>query len=93
MNLRTLMPAAFCAALLETTATVAAPVKLDGGLVEGTVENGPVVYRYIPFAAPPIDDLRWRAPKRAAKWQGVLRADKFAARCMQGWGVPSSGAA
>jgi para-nitrobenzyl esterase len=93
MNLRMLLPAAVCAALLGTAAMAAAPVKVRGGLVEGTVENGFAVYRGIPFAAPPVGDLRWRAPQPAAKWQGVLRADKFAARCMQGGGAGSPGAA
>ena len=92
MKLRMLLLAAVCAALLETIAAAAASVKVEGGLVEGTVENGLAVYRGIPFAAPPVGDLRWRAPQPAAKWQGVLRADKFAARCMQGVGAVSPGA-
>lgn len=84
MNLRMLLLAAVCAALPGTAAMATAPVKVEGGLVEGTVEDGLAVCRGIPFAAPPVGDLRWRAPQPAAKWQGVLRADKFAARCMQG---------
>ena len=67
MNLRKLLLAAVCAALLGTAATVAAPVKVEGGLVEGTVENGLAVYRGIPFAAPPVGNLRWRAPQPAKK--------------------------
>ena len=39
-----------------------APVKVEGGLVQGAVESGLTVYRGIPFAAPPVGDLRWRAP-------------------------------
>jgi para-nitrobenzyl esterase len=93
MKLRMLLVAAVCAALLETAAVAADSVKVEGGLVEGTVENGLAVYRGIPFAAPPVGDLRWRASQPAAKWQGVLRADKFAARCMQGGGAGSPGAA
>jgi para-nitrobenzyl esterase len=84
---------AICAALLGTATSVAAPVKVEGGLVEGTVENGLAVNRDIPFAAPPVGDLRWRAPQPAAKWQGVLRADKFTARCMQGGGPGAPSAA
>ena len=41
------------------------------------------VYRGIPFAAPPVGDLRWRAPQAAAPWTGVRRADRFSAGCMQ----------
>ena len=74
------------AALVATAAAAAPPVKVAGGLVEGTVENGLAVYRGIPFAAPPVGERRWRAPQPAAAWQGVLRADTFAPTCVQGGG-------
>jgi para-nitrobenzyl esterase len=80
----------FLVALLMARVSVAAPVKVEGGLLEGTSEDGLTVYRGIPFAAPPVGDLRWRAPQPAAKWDGVRRADKFAPTCMQG-GPPGSG--
>jgi para-nitrobenzyl esterase len=51
----TMIAAALCAA--ETPA----PVKVAGGLVQGVVEGNLTVYRGIPFAAPPVGDLRWRA--------------------------------
>ena len=54
------------------------PVKVDGGFLQGTFEDGLTVYRGIPFAAPPVGDLRWRAPQPAAKWEGVKQAVKFA---------------
>jgi para-nitrobenzyl esterase len=60
------------------------PVKVDGGLVQGTVEDGLTVYRGIPFAAPPVGDLRWRAPQPVAKWDGVKETIKFAPACVQG---------
>jgi len=59
-------------------------VKLDAGLLQGTSEDGLRVYRGIPFAAPPVGDLRWRPPQPAAKWQGLKQADKFGPRCYQG---------
>jgi para-nitrobenzyl esterase len=83
MNLRKLLLAASCIMLLAATAIAADPVKVESGLVEGTSENGLTVYRGIPFAAPPVDDLRWRAPQSAAKWDGVMRADKFGPFCCQ----------
>jgi para-nitrobenzyl esterase len=61
----------------------AEPVRTEGGLVQGTVEDGLRVYRGIPFAAPPVGELRWRAPKPAPKWEGVLAADKFGPACVQ----------
>jgi para-nitrobenzyl esterase len=59
------------------------PVRTDAGLVQGSVENGITIYKGISFAAPPVGDLRWRAPQPAAPWKDVLHADKFAPACMQ----------
>jgi hypothetical protein len=55
-----------------------APVKVEEGLLQGTSEDGLTIYRGIPFATPPVGDLRWRAPQPAAKWDGVKLATKFA---------------
>ena len=60
-----------------------APVRVEGGLVQGTIEDGLTVYRGIPFAAPPAGDLRWREPQLAAKWEGTRQAVKFGPACMQ----------
>ena len=65
------------------------PVKVDGGLLQGTTEDGLTVYRGVPFAAPPVGDLRWKAPQPAAKWEGVRAADTFAPGAMQGIQPPS----
>jgi len=61
-----------------------APITIESGLLQGTVENGLFVYRGIPFAAPPLGDLRWRAPQPVAKWKGILQATKFAPGPVQG---------
>ena len=58
--------------------------KVEQGLLKGTIEDGMTIYRGVPFAAPPVGDLRWRAPQPAANWQGVRPADKFAPQCVQG---------
>jgi para-nitrobenzyl esterase len=68
-----------------------APVKVEGGLVQGAVESGLTVYRGVPFAAPPVGDLRWRAPEPAAKWEGVRQALKFGPSCVQGMRAPAAG--
>ncbi len=64
-------------------------VQVEQGGLQGTSENGLAVYRGIPFAAPPVGVLRWRAPQPAAAWQGVKIADKFAPGPMQGGNPPS----
>lgn len=52
---------------------------IDGGQVQGvkTDIEGVYVYRGIPYAAPPIKDLRWKAPQPVVPWEGVKIADKF----------------
>jgi len=65
------------------------PIRVEGGSVQGAAEDGLTVYRGIPFAAPPVGDLRWRAPQPAAKWEGVRQADQFAPGPIQGGNPPS----
>ncbi len=64
----------------------AAPVMTQYGLVQGVIEPGLTVYKGLPFAAPPVGDLRWRPPQPAAKWEGVHQAANFAPDPYQGDG-------
>jgi para-nitrobenzyl esterase len=61
-------------------------VKTERGKVQGkTINDGKVdAFLGIPYAAPPIGDLRWKAPEPAAKWKGTRDATKFGAHCAQG---------
>lgn len=61
------------------------PVKTVNGLVSGTTSSaqGVTAYLGIPYAAPPIGDLRWRAPQPPANWSGVRQATTFGTSCMQ----------
>jgi para-nitrobenzyl esterase len=65
------------------------PVKTDAGMVSGTSAAAPGVrvFKGIPFAAPPVGELRWRAPQPVARWTDVHRADKFGNVCVQPKGV------
>jgi para-nitrobenzyl esterase len=65
--------------------TSAAPdtVKLDSGQIAGATAGGVRVFKGIPFAAPPVGDLRWKAPQPVAPWDGVRDAKTFSAECMQ----------
>lgn len=74
---------AIIAAMPWMSAAADTTVTVDQGQLQGTKEDGLAVYRGIPFAAPPVGDLRWRAPQPAAKWQGTRPADKFAPQCPQ----------
>ena len=63
-----------------------ATAKIDSGQLEGEVldaESGLRVFRGIPFAAPPVGDLRWRPPQPAKSWQGARDATQFGAICPQ----------
>ena len=61
-------------------------VKTEQGKVVGkTINNGKVrAFLGLPYAAPPVGDLRWKAPQPAAKWKGDRDATKFGAHCAQG---------
>jgi para-nitrobenzyl esterase len=63
--------------------TTTAPVKIDAGTVTGVVAGDVAAYKGIPFAAPPVGDLRWQAPQPVKPWTAVLAADHYAADCMQ----------
>ena len=65
--------------------TASDPVKTAAGLVSGTAGSaaGVTAYLGIPYAAPPVGDLRWREPQPAAAWQGVKQATSFGTSCMQ----------
>jgi len=63
-------------------------VHVDGGRVEGTAWHGGVVYRGIPFAAPPVGALRWKPPQPVLPWTGVRQSAQKPAACLQndeGW--------
>jgi para-nitrobenzyl esterase len=59
-------------------------VKTANGTLEGVTEKSGVrSFKGIPFAAPPVGDLRWKEPQPAKNWQGVRKADTFGPRAMQ----------
>jgi para-nitrobenzyl esterase len=60
-------------------------VRLDSGLVTGATGATPEmrIFKGIPFAAPPVGDLRWRVPQPVKHWDGPRNADAFGPVCMQ----------
>jgi para-nitrobenzyl esterase len=87
INVITVSAALFSAGI--ASAAMNEPVKIDTGSVSGVSgATGDVsIFKGIPFAAPPVGNLRWRAPQPAAHWDGVRKADTFGARCMQNAGA------
>ena len=85
---RFLCAAAACALIAAAPAAHAAltkPVQTTDGLVSGIPGSAPGVteFRGIPFGAPPVGPLRWKAPQPVAHWTGVLKADHWGDVCMQ----------
>jgi para-nitrobenzyl esterase len=69
-------------------AAIPEPVRIDTGLITGTATTSDEVraFKGIPYAAPPVGDLRWKVPQPAARWDGVRKAEQFGPVCMQGRG-------
>ena len=57
--------------------------KVTGGEVQGVVTDGISIFKGIPFAAPPVGGLRWKAPAPVPAWTGIKKADAFGPACMQ----------
>jgi para-nitrobenzyl esterase len=76
---------ALFSAALPLAAAIHDPVRVESGLLSGIAGSNPAVtvFKGIPFAAPPLGDLRWRPPQPAAKWEDVRQADRFSATCVQ----------
>ncbi len=58
-------------------------VKTAEGILEGKDLSGIKVFKGVPFAAPPVGNLRWKAPQPVQKWEGVREAKEFGANPMQ----------
>ena len=72
------MAAQNAAASPETVLTAAGPVE---GIT--SADSKVRAFKGIPFAAPPVGALRWKAPQPVASWTEVRKATEFGARCMQ----------
>lgn len=85
---------ALCAGVLSCLALSAqAPVlTVEGGEVSGVPSETPnvCIYKGIPYAAPPIGDLRWKQPQPVKPWKGIRQCDTFGAASLQGDLTPGS---
>jgi para-nitrobenzyl esterase len=64
-------------------------VKVEQGIIQGTIEDGLRVFKGIPFAAPPVGDLRWKAPQPPEKWEGIKKTTAYGPSAYQGGNPPS----
>ena len=71
-------------AYAQGNSEVTAPqVKTENGVVEGVNDSGVRIFKGIPFAEPPVGDLRWKEPQPVKNWSGVRKATKFGPQAMQ----------
>ncbi len=61
------------------------PVRIETGLIQGVpnLEGEVVAFKGIPYAVPPVGNLRWHEPEPPVHWEGIRQADKFGAPCVQ----------
>jgi para-nitrobenzyl esterase len=68
----------------NTISTLSTFVKTQNGTLEGAIEKSGVrSFKGIPFAAPPVGDLRWKEPRPVKNWNGIRKAKQFSAHGMQ----------
>src|SRR6187402_1196384 len=74
-----LFAACITAVTIYFNASAQKPVKIETGLVSGvkSTSSDVVAYKGIPFALPPVKNLRWKAPQPAASWMGVRKCDAY----------------
>jgi len=77
--------ALIAAPLASAPPQVQDPIKVEQGELSGAVgKNASIrVYKGIPYAAPPVGNLRWRPPQPPVNWQGVRKGNAFGNSCMQ----------
>jgi para-nitrobenzyl esterase len=83
--MRFLFPAIVICTAAVLPAFAADRVKTASGILESTAapKDGVRTFKGIPFAQPPVGDLRWREPQPVKNWTGTRNADQFGPRCVQ----------
>jgi para-nitrobenzyl esterase len=71
------------ALLIPTLTAAQETVTIETGKLRGAAADGLVSFKGIPYAAPPIGNLRWRPPQPAARWSGMHEASAYGHDCMQ----------
>src|ERR1035437_2459312 len=81
---------AACAVAADSKPVEARPIQIDSGKVLGvlTADQKVIDYKGIPYALPPVEELRWRPPQPVGRWKGTLFARDFGPHCIQSGGYP-----
>lgn len=58
-------------------------IKVAEGVIQGSLSGHVAIFRGIPYAKPPVGNLRWEPPQPAEHWRGVRQATEFAPACIQ----------
>ena len=80
---KALIASRICLPLLVCSVAHTSTVHIESGKIHGSTIGDLTVYKGVPFAAPPLGNLRWREPQPFAPWDGVRAATSFAPACMQ----------
>ena len=85
MRIESLLTAVVTAVLLVGCHPANPVLEIEGGKIQGVESSvkGVYIYKGIPFAAPPVGDLRWKEPQPVVPWEGVKVADTFGPGAMQ----------
>jgi para-nitrobenzyl esterase len=85
ISMRWLFSVIAICSILTVPALSADRIKTSDGIIESTAppKNGVHSFKGIPYAQPPIGDLRWRDPQPVKNWKGIRKADGFGPRCIQ----------
>jgi para-nitrobenzyl esterase len=59
-------------------------------MIEGVAQGGVNSFKGIPYAAPPVGELRWKPPQAPASWSGLRQADHYGKACIQTQGLPAA---
>lgn len=76
--------ALLCASCQPKSQSVDNLLDVEGGQVLGYKSDGLTIFKGIPYAAPPVGDLRWQAPRPVEAWDSVLLATHYAPGPIQG---------
>src|SRR6059058_2553497 len=74
---------AFLGGLVEVRVASPPRVTIETGTLEGLDTAGVMVFRGIPYAAPPVGELRWKPPQPPQRWRGVRAASQLGHNCVQ----------